>query len=181
MFTLIYSNAQISGLRAKCIAPNRNKLSRRNAECRAVRGCVVRTTGTDVWTIKYPMADTAGGRSRQNDLSLSRRYALCSSLHLPEVMHSELELMRRWKATRLFSQLLRRNGTLCGLSAFYAVYAFVRSPFSFPLNLCESLRGHLGVFINKGRVSYVSDGPLIINECFVRFFSLVCFTLLPEC
>lgn len=98
MFTLIYSNAQISGLRAKCIAPNRNKLSRRDAECRAVRGCVVRTTGTDVWTIKYPMADTAGGRSRQNDLSLSRRYALCSSLHLPEVMHSELELMPRWKA-----------------------------------------------------------------------------------
>lgn len=69
----VYSRpSQISGLRAKCIAPNRNKLSRRGAVASRVR-----TTGTDVLEIHIPMPDAAGGPSRRN-LSLSYTHALCA-------------------------------------------------------------------------------------------------------
>lgn len=67
MFTLIYSNAQISGLRAKCIAPNRNKLSRRSV----VRGAYNRYRCLPNKERKGGDDAATAGTSRQNGLSLS--------------------------------------------------------------------------------------------------------------
>ena len=79
----------------KCIAPNRNKLSRRGP---SVAWCV-QPVPMSCRCYKEPNA-RHGGRpvSRQNDLSLSRCYALgCTRmLHLPEVMHTESLMTRRW-------------------------------------------------------------------------------------